>query len=87
MVNPPLVPALKGYKVRICIKKQKQRKKTPLQTNEPKHHTGVKEHMGRMGGMFMLEERGITGSFQSQNRMETKQTTWSAKATGKAGTA
>lgn len=48
MVNPPLVPALKGYKVRICIKKQKQRKKTPLQTNEPKHHTGVKEHMGRM---------------------------------------
>lgn len=43
--------------------------------------------MGRMGGMFMLGEKGITGSFQSQNRMETKQTTWSAKATGKAGTA
>lgn len=57
MVNPPLVPALKGYKVRICIKKQ--RKKTSLQTNEAKHHTGVKEHMGRMGGMFMLGERGI----------------------------
>lgn len=58
VVNPPLVPALKSYKVGICIKKQKQRKKTPLQTNEPKHHTGVKEHMGRMGGMFMLGGKG-----------------------------
>lgn len=86
-VNTPLVPALKGYKMRLCIKIYKQKKYLCKPINQPKNHIGVKEHRGRMGGMFMLGGKGIPGSFQGQDWMETKWTSWNAKATGKSGIA